>query len=260
MVSPKSKGWLLWDPVTWRHLPSLGNVAPWSSLGCSLSWQSSLRRCQSDAAPAAAGVCDQHGGGSRRSAVTPSESPSRPTLLSCSQHSKHTLPCLISQQRQQQPLPDICWHVASEKIVGASPFLMRAKPSFHLHRVAVLIVLVIGQHCWSHLTKAKASSPNSSVWIQKVKFHINQCCCCLAVINTKINNWKECVPSFQIQTAAGRRRSDLIPAAQVVQPPTLTDAHIFGAGVNEGEISRFSFVCSKLLSPLDGTISSALAL
>lgn len=160
----RNKRWiqcvLLCDPVTWRHLPGVVNVessASSSSVGCSPSWHSSLRRCQSDAAPAGVGHC---GGGSCRSGVTPSESPSLPaaTLLSCSEHSKHTLSCLISQQRQQQPLLDICWHVAGEKIVGASQFLMRTKPSFPLRYVAVLILLVMRQHCWSYLTKAKASS------------------------------------------------------------------------------------------------------
>lgn len=144
----------------------------WSSLGCSLSWHSSLRRCQSDAAAVAAAGVGHCGGGSCRSGVKPSASPSRPaaTLLSCSEHSKHTLSCLISQQRQQQPLPDICWHVAGEKIVGASQFLMQTKPSFPLHYVAVLILLVMGQHCWSYLTKAKAASHFSKLqcWINSV--------------------------------------------------------------------------------------------
>lgn len=128
------------------------------TIGCSLSWQSSLRRCQSDAASDAAAGVGRRGGGSCRSGVTPvCVSPSLPaaTLL---QHSKHTLSCLISQQRQQQPQPDICWHVAGEGIVGASQFLMQATPSFPLHYVSVLILLVRRQHRWSCLTTAKASS------------------------------------------------------------------------------------------------------
>lgn len=199
MVSPKSKGWLLWDPVpedifpvlwTWLLGPHLVAHGPDSETlpercrtGSSRSvwstwwWEPQVCCCDAECVSV-----------SSHFAVL---QPTQQTHIALLDFTTTTTTAAAGY----------LLHVASEKIVGASPFLMRAKPSFHLHRVAVLIVLVIGQHCWSHLTKAKASSPNSSVWIQKVKFHIHQCCCCLAVINTKISNWKERVPSFQIQTA-----------------------------------------------------------
>lgn len=102
---------------------------------------------------------DSHcGGGSCRSGVTPCVSPLLPTdtLLSCSITWQTYIVLLDCTTNHNNSRCRISGHIAGEGIVGAAQSLTQTKPSFSLHYIAVLILLVQRQHCWSYLTKTKA--------------------------------------------------------------------------------------------------------